>query len=133
MYVEYDSNNSGGSWWLKAKDWEALEAAGWIVHWVQPRKDSFMGYGRSTESYENPLTPHERHPDAEWLGGVAMSAAKETDDLQSAVEEFERVTGQDASAQGCNCCGPPHSFTLYDDEGNYVSSPSLRIETHLEY
>lgn len=132
MYVVYDSNNSGGSWWLKKRDWEALERAGWIVHWVQP-DSKYGGFMRSTESYENPLLPQERHPGAEWLGGVAMSAAKETDNLREAVEEWESVTGQDASAQGCNCCGRPHDFTLYDDEGKYVSSPSLRIETSLEY
>jgi hypothetical protein len=31
--VEYSSNNSGGYWWLKDKDWQALEDAGWYVHW----------------------------------------------------------------------------------------------------
>lgn len=30
----YDSNNSGGSWWLKDEDWVSLEDAGWIVHWI---------------------------------------------------------------------------------------------------
>ena len=34
MYVEYSSNNSGGSWWLKDEDWKALEAAGWKVVWA---------------------------------------------------------------------------------------------------
>jgi hypothetical protein len=33
MRVEYRSNNSGGSWWLKDEDWKALEAAGWKVIW----------------------------------------------------------------------------------------------------
>ena len=32
MYVEYITNNSGGSWWLSDDDdWKALEAAGWKV------------------------------------------------------------------------------------------------------
>lgn len=26
MYVEYISNNSGGSWWLSDDNWEALES-----------------------------------------------------------------------------------------------------------
>ena len=33
MYVEYITNNSGGSWWLSDDDWKALEAAGWKVEW----------------------------------------------------------------------------------------------------
>ena len=31
MSIVYSSNNSGGSWWLSAKQWEALEAAGWKI------------------------------------------------------------------------------------------------------
>ena len=34
MYVEYNSNNSGGGWWLDDQDWKALEAAGWKVAWA---------------------------------------------------------------------------------------------------
>src|SRR5690348_13992879 len=34
-YVEYDSNNSGGSWWLNDEDWIALEKAGWKVEWAR--------------------------------------------------------------------------------------------------
>ena len=40
MYVEYDSNNSVGSWRLNDEDWKALEQAGWVVEW---RKAKFTG------------------------------------------------------------------------------------------
>jgi hypothetical protein len=84
MKIEYDSNNSGGSWWLKDSDWEALEKAGWKVKWKK---------------------------NGRWLGALAMSAEKEFDTPADAIGEFERITGQDASDEGCNCCGAPHTFT----------------------
>jgi hypothetical protein len=46
--LEYDSNNSGGRWWLGDQDWKNLEDAGWTVHWliVTQRDLSHVG-GRS--------------------------------------------------------------------------------------
>jgi hypothetical protein len=106
MYVEYDSNNSGGSWWLKDKDWLALEAAGWEVDWKRNQKDSFC------------------RPDAEgrWLGALATSATRRGLSLRDAADEWERVTGRCATDAGCACCGAPHSFTEYTDAGEYVKS-----------
>jgi len=85
MRVEYDSNNSGGGWWLSLDDWKALEKAGWEVEW------------------------------AEFLGAPAERAVLECDSLQDAIDSFEEVTGQDADAPGCDCCGRPHSF--YEKRG----------------
>lgn len=93
MRVTYSSNNSGGSWWLTDDDWRNLEAAGWDVQW---KKDG------------------ER-----FLGALAMKASKDFGDPADAIAEFERITGQDASAEGCNCCGSPHSFEYTDDAGEY--------------
>jgi len=31
MVIKYDSNNSGGTWWIEDKHWRALEKAGWHV------------------------------------------------------------------------------------------------------
>ena len=81
MEIEYSSNNSGGSWWLKDEDWKALEAAGW---WV----------------------------------GLAKCAKKDFTTVKEALEEFERITGENVSDEGCNCCGAPHSFFW---EGGYCS------------
>lgn len=94
MHVEYDSNNSGGNWWLTDGDWKALEAAGWEVKW-------------------------EKEP---WLGALATSAVRRGLSLADAVGEWERATGACSTDAGCPCCGPPHSFTEYDDDGKYVRS-----------
>jgi len=82
MKIEYFSNNSGGSWWLSDEDWKNLEAAGWTVYWAKEKGHS----------------------------ALAMNASKDFPDMDSAIREWEEVTGQDASDQGCECCGPPHSF-----------------------
>lgn len=95
MKVEYSANNSGGSWWVEDDGWKELEKAGWKVDWREER----------------------------WLGALATSATKENcNTIAEAVEEWENITGCTATDAGCPCCGPPHNFTLYDDEGNYIDS-----------
>jgi len=91
--VEYSSNNSGGDWWLSDKDWYALEAAGWNVEWRRDTKGMF-------------------HNGSErWLGALATNASREGLTLSEAIAEFERITGESADAEGCNCCGQPHYFS----------------------
>lgn len=89
MKIEYLSNNSGGSWWLSDDDWKKLEAAGWTVEWEEEV----------------------------WLGALARRASKDFETVGDAIREFEKVTGQEASDEGCNCCGAPHSFSW---EGGYA-------------
>lgn len=103
MKLEYSSNNSGGSWWLSDDDWKALENAGWTVEWA---KDSDRPYFRADEN-------------GRWLGALATRASVETDNVEHSVQEWERITGACASDEGCNCCGPPHSFSYEDGEGHY--------------
>jgi hypothetical protein len=51
--------------------------------------------------------------------------------MRDAAEEWERITGLDATDAGCVCCGQPHTFTEYDDAGEYVcSGPSTSYEAH---
>jgi hypothetical protein len=83
MKVIYSSNNSGGNWWLSDEDWIALEKAGWKVKWEEYR----------------------------FLGALAQEAYREGLSYDATIIEFERVTGQDAYEVGCECCGPPHSFS----------------------
>lgn len=104
MYVEYDSNNSGGSFWLSDEDWFALEKAGWEVNWI--KNDS---YHKGEERF---------------LGALATSAKREGLSLGDAIAEWERVTGQSSNSLGCSCCGVPHSFSFYDDEGHWKDSYS---------
>lgn len=92
MKVRYRSNNSGGRWWLKDEDWKALEAAGWSVEWSK----------------------NEEWKDADgirWLGALAVAATSpDVESVDAAIAEWERVTSQDASEEGCRCCGSPHGF-----------------------
>lgn len=105
-YVEYNSSNSGGNWWLDDDDWKALEAAGWEVDWCAKKTG---GLGGADE--------HGR-----WLGALATSAKRPGLTLREAVDEFERVTKATSTDAGCPCCGQPHSFTEYTDDGKYVAS-----------
>ena len=108
MRVEYSSNNSGGRWWLSDDDWEALEAGGWKVDWYKDDPNTLMV------------------KDGRFLGSLARGASKECSSLQEAVADWENITGQRSTDAGCPCCGQPHSFTLYDEQGNWVDSgPSI--------
>lgn len=106
MIVEYSSNNSGGSWWLKDEHWFALEKAGWVVEWKANDKDSLFG----TDS------------NGRWLGALATSAKKEFNSIKDALREFEEITGADVSCEGCNCCGAPHSFNWKDGADHHYES-----------
>lgn len=130
VVVKYDSNNSGGSFWLSLENWEALEKAGWTVHWIDPNKR--LG-GRPDSSYDEPLKPCPKVDGAEYLGTVACSAAKEFDNASEAIPEFERVAGQDASDIGCNCCGPPHSFEYEDEDGKNHYASAYVAETRIDF
>lgn len=111
MYVEYSSNNSGGSWWLNDQDWLALEEAGWEVLWS--RNNEFHGNAER------------------WLGALATSAIRRGLPLREAVDEWERITNCSSTDAGCPCCGKPHYFTEYTDEGEYVKSgPDVSCEAH---
>lgn len=113
-YVEYSSNNSGGHWWLKDEDWKALEKAGWEVDW----------YKESPKKGKKSLFDY---PDGRFLGALASHATRRGLGLRAAADEFESVTGACATDAGCSCCGPPHHFSEYDAEGNYLRSGP---ETH---
>jgi len=95
MLFEYNSNNSGGNWWLSDDDWFKLEKAGWNVRWIKDDK------------YFKKFCNGDR-----WLGALATNATKEFNCLTDAIEEFEKITGQDYYEQGCLCCGKPH--TIYE-------------------
>ena len=79
---------------MKDEDWVALEEAGWKVDWFAGQEREFF------------------KPDSvgRWLGALAKSASKDFDTIKEALEEFEKVTGQSVTDEGCNCCGAPHSF-----------------------
>lgn len=90
MKVKYQSNNSGGDWWLSDKNWHDLEKGGWVVDW---KKDEKTGDPKR------------------WLGALATKATKEAESVEAAREDWERITGMDSWAFGCPCCGEPHYFS----------------------
>jgi hypothetical protein len=132
-YVEYDSNNSGGRWWLTDEDWKALEAAGWKVQWhwfsVDYDKTSSERIGddgmpvlvRKPESGGKFSWDNAKEGDR-FLGALAAKAYRAGLSLRDAADEWERITHGNATDPGCPCCGKPHSFTEYDAEGSYVRS-----------
>lgn len=131
-YVEYSSNNSGGSWWLSDQNWKDLEAAGWKVAWTTleheySAKDDYVREPDGTPKLVpigqgNSKFPSLVSKDGRWLGALAKVSYKPNcDSIRDAAAEWERITGQNATDPGCACCGQPHRFTLYRD-GKYIES-----------
>lgn len=121
MRVTYSSNNSGGGWWLTDDDWKKLEDAGWFVNWGglyfchsnwrpapegKPQPHSSSGECPGHRMYER----WEDVGENRWIGALAKKATIEVESVADAINSFEEVTNQDTSDEGCNCCGPPHSF-----------------------
>lgn len=146
MKVEYRSNNSGGSWWLDDKDWKALAKAGWEVQWGgEYFCRSRFGFGKPPAGKLEPCAeeaacPGHRRFDApeeiktkddRYMGALAKSAvSRDYPDARAAIEDWERITGQTASDEGCNCCGNPHDFTPLKDNGEPDwDAPRPRIVT----
>jgi hypothetical protein len=102
--VEYDSNNSGGHWWLTDQNWLDLEKAGWKVAWrsTDPRYHTPGGYVCSTDR------------DGRWLGALASTAERHGLSLNDAIDEWEAVTGRSSAETGCDSCGDPHWFSVVD-------------------
>ena len=96
--VEYTTNNSGGSWWLTDQNWHDLAAAGWDVKWWKDQDHKYFAGER-------------------FLGALATTATRIGLSLEDAIKEFETITGQDHTDEGCSCCGEPHAFRLIGPEG----------------
>lgn len=135
-YVEYDSNNSGGDWWLSDDDWKALEKAGWKVAWASlenqyadnghyVRDDDgtpkLVPIGTGGSRFPS-LAKRDDNGEYRYLGALANGAYRVGLCLREAAEEWERVTGKSSTDAGCPCCGQPHYFTEYDDDGKFVAS-----------
>jgi hypothetical protein len=116
MYVVYNSKNSGGKWWLDDDDWKALEKAGWVVDWRNKGKHGSV------------------EKNGRWLGALATSAKRFGLNLKQAVEEWERVVKCSSRDVGCPCCGNPHNFTEYDDNGGFINSgPDVSSEASFDF
>lgn len=147
MYTEYSSNNSGGQWWLSDEDWYKLEKGGWIVAWkhLDYQYNENGSYVRNKDGTPK-LVPFKdsnnkykvlrpvRGEDGQYrsFGALATTAYRIGLPLRQAALEWEQLTGHDSTDAGCNCCGQPHTFTEYDDNGKFVDSgpntPNNRME-----
>lgn len=108
--IVYDSNNSGGIWWLRDKDWVNLEKAGWVVDWYRNQKRSTLFNKLDSEG--------------RWLGALAATAYRDGLSLRDAITEWEKITNEDCEAEGCPCCGPPHNFYEKEINENETSTGS---------
>jgi hypothetical protein len=111
---EFSENNSGGSWWLDRKKYDALLAAGW--RYEVSDYDKEHGYDTKGWSTDDPVPYGWRHG----LKG-------EFESIRAAVESFERATGEDFFALGCTCCGPPFSISGPGMD-EYLSGSSVDYE-----
>jgi hypothetical protein len=132
MQIKYDSNNSGGRWWLSDDDWKALERAGWFVQWggLYFCRSNFSWHA-APEGAEQPCPEgvecqgHRKYSTAaeaegnRYMRALAREAYREGLTPAEAMREFERVTGQNVMDEGCSCCGAPHTFNWRDEAGNY--------------
>ena len=110
---EFSENNSGGSWWLERRHYDALFAAGWTYEPTDFDKE--RGYDTK------PLFEGEK---SEVPYGWRHSLRVEAETIQDAVKSWEKATGQDFFAQGCACCGVPFSISSTPDsegEWEYIS------------
>lgn len=110
MKYEFEENNSGGSWWLSRQQYEALRAAGW--HEPEETDDDKRF---AASCLNTPDVPYR------WRQGWWIEA----DSIREAVESWERATGEDFFAQGCNCCGAPFSISS-DDYNERLSGDSVQ-------
>lgn len=115
MLINYRSNNSGGRWWLTDDDWHKLEKAGWKVEWV------------AKEDHSSSLLSS-FNVDGRFLGALAKSASKEFETPGEAMREFEAITDQTVSDEGCNCCGAPHEFSWGEGEKRGYASGNDCLE-----
>jgi len=93
MLIRYDSNNSGGRWWLKDKDWKRLEKGGWKVIWAN---EPFVYTADGRHSYDKdgfPKTRFNKKLPKRWLGALASEAFKHFSSPKEAIEEFQQITG----------------------------------------
>jgi hypothetical protein len=147
MYVEYNANNSGGHWWLKDKDWKALEKAGWTVMWATQAFVYTEGNKGDCVRLKNgmpklrlakPEDGWQYNKDGRHLGAIAKYAFRECEKqgdetphetLVRVAREWEEATGQVSTEPGCACCGQPHNFTLYDAKGKWLAhGPEIHTE-----
>jgi len=111
LLIEYHSNNSGGNEWLTEQNWKDLKKAGWKL----------FSYGNFVYINSNRAFGKDNLPKRKGVVGFPSYGFKRFDSIGEALQEFEKITGSDVTAEGCNCCGAPHEFRW---DGGYCSGES---------
>lgn len=99
MRVTFSENNSGGSWWLDAKDYFNLLESG---KWGLAESSIMAPFGGDLE-FE--LRHH--------LVG-------EFESIDAAIAHWQSITGESANTEGCECCGPPYTFYYGEQNGGPI-------------
>jgi hypothetical protein len=107
---EFDENNSGGSWWLGKKEYDNLLANGW--EYEASEYDLEHGYDKKGMFGDDEVPYGWRH-----------SLTKSFNSMREAIEDWEKLTGQDFFDPGCACCGAPFSMSA---KGEYESGGSVQ-------
>lgn len=132
-YVEYSSNNSGGRWWLSDENWHDLEKSGWVVQWAwlsnvftdagdYVREENGLPKLLPSDQVTNKHSFTKIEKGGRWLGALAKTAFRVGLPLRDAADEWQRITGCNPLDAGCPCCGEPHHFTEYDENGKWKAS-----------
>lgn len=110
----FSENNSGGSFRLRKKDYEAMFRAGWVAPALELDID------------RRPFSGNRDDVPYGWRHGVVGVFPT----IRDAVESFEAATGRDFFEEGCNCCGAPFSISC-DEDGRYeyISGDSVERRT----
>lgn len=84
-------------------DWQKLEKAGWKLFgfddFEYTNAGSYVVEDGFPKKKSNSRTKNPHY------------GFKYFNSITDALVEFEELTGQDVSEEGCNCCGAPHSFS----------------------
>ena len=107
MIIEYYSNNSNGIDWLTAEDWERLKLSGWKLNSYESFAFDKNGSHKKDSDGCPTAVKEVTHP---------RYAYKSFDTLYKAIGEWERVTGKSSYETGCETCGDPHQFSIFEQE-----------------
>jgi hypothetical protein len=142
-YIEYNSNNSGGVWWLSDQNWIDLFEAGWKVAWADwPIHYTAEGNHKIDSDGAPVISPDDPEFESKWdafkddsgrfQGAVANRAYRNGLSFEDAVAEWEKITNMSALDAGCPCCGRPHEFYEYKDGKCIKSGPEEIYECKWE-
>jgi len=114
----YREQGIWGGYHLPESSWDALASEGWLVGWFYDDPDSIGPVGQPfvsglpTDDWLIPVAKPD--PSVVYLGGVANSAIRLSDDPGATLKEWATITGEDPDELGCGCCSfYRHGFSIF--------------------